>query len=234
VSTRLCETEGVPTSRPALIFDLDGTLTDSKPGILACLEKALEAHNVIDAGQLDRFIGPPVEEWAAELLPHATPEARLALAHDYRACYEKEGWENNSLYPGIPEALARLQQLGFPLYVCTSKRYDFAQRILDVFKLTPFFTAIYGDRSEYPTRSKVDLLAFLLREQALLPAASETNPALTPWMIGDRIFDIRAARANHVRSLAAAWGYGNAEEWSQADATAATVSDIIARLAPEL
>ena len=72
-----------------LIFDLDGTLTDSKPGILGCLRKVIEARGMGDQGPLDRFIGPPVEEWVVELLPNGSEEERISLARDYRACYDR-------------------------------------------------------------------------------------------------------------------------------------------------
>jgi phosphoglycolate phosphatase len=212
----------VPPQRPALIFDLDGTLTDSKPGIVACLQKALDARGITDHGSLDRFVGPPVEEWTIELMPDASDEARLELGHDYRACYEAEGWKDNSLYPGVPDMLAALHQHGFPMFVCTSKRHAFAERILDLFELTKFFTAIYGDQPHYASHSKVDLLALLLREQSL---AAPATPI--PWMIGDRSFDIRAARANQIRSLAAAWGYGNSAEWSEADRIAGSPLEVL-------
>jgi len=205
-------------SQPALIFDLDGTLTDSKPGIVGCLRKVLDDRKMSDQGSLDRFIGPPVEEWTAELLPHGSDEERTALARDYRACYDSEGWSNNTVYPGIREMLADLRGAGFPLYVCTSKHQRFAIRILDAFELSPFFSGIYGDKSEYESHSKVDLLARLLSEQSFSRDAA--------WMIGDRSFDIGAAHANHIRCVAAGWGYGSAEEWAQADAIAPTPGDV--------
>jgi phosphoglycolate phosphatase len=209
---------------PALIFDLDGTLTDSKPGIVGCLRKVLDARNLGDQGPLDRFVGPPVEEWTAELLPDASEEARAALVRDYRACYDREGWSNNSVFAGVREMLAQLHRMGFPLYVCTSKQQPAAVRILDHFELSGMFTAIYGDKAEYLSHSKVDLLASLLRDHALSPATS--------WMIGDRIFDIQAAHANKIRCLAAAWGYGPPHEFAQADAIAATPADVIHRVSP--
>jgi phosphoglycolate phosphatase len=208
----------VPLATPALIFDLDGTLTDSKPGIVGCLRKVLDERNLGDQGPLDRFVGPPVEEWTAELLPHAGEQARIELARDYRACYDREGWLNNSVYPGVREMLAQLRGQGFPLFVCTSKQLHFAVRILDHFELSSLFTAIYGDKAEFASHSKVDLLARLLREHSLSPTAT--------WMIGDRIFDIQAAHANKIRCLAAAWGYGPPQEWAQADAIAASPEEV--------
>jgi phosphoglycolate phosphatase len=212
----------VPTPHPALIFDLDGTLTDSKPGILACLDKVIRAWNLSDPGPLDHFVGPPVEEWTVELLPHGSEADRVKLASDYRACYGSEGWSNNSVFPGIRKLLTDLHSQGYPLYVCTSKQQHFAVRILDLFELSSLFTAIYGDKAEYPTHGKADLLALLIQEQNLNPEQA--------WMIGDRIHDFEAARANQVRCLAAAWGYGPPEEWALADAIAATPAQVADRL----
>ena len=143
---QLCETKSVPPAKPALIFDLDGTLTDSMPGIVGCLRKALDARNLGDQGPLERFVGPPVEEWTAELLPNSSEEARVELAS-------------------------------------------------------------------------------LLRHHGLDPANT--------WMIGDRIFDIQAAHANHIPCLAAAWGYGPPEECAQADAVAPTPADVLALVRPQ-
>jgi len=215
----------VPSPLPALIFDLDGTLTDSKPGILSCLRKVLDARNMGDQGPLDRFVGPPVEEWAVELLPQGSEEERAALANDYRACYGREGWQNNSVFAGVRELLTQLRREGFPLYVCTSKQQHFAERILDLFELTPLFVAIYGDKAEFSSHSKVDLLANLIREGSLRRDST--------WMIGDRIHDIRAAQENDIRSVAAAWGYGSIEEYALADVVAATPADVAVLVSPE-
>jgi phosphoglycolate phosphatase len=209
----------VPQPLPALIFDLDGTLTDSKPGIVGCLRKVLDDRNMGDQGPLDRFVGPPVEEWTKDLLPDGSEEDRVALAHDYRSCYDREGWKNNSVFPGVREMLTELHRQGFPLYVCTSKQQHFAVRILDLFKLSGLFTAIYGDKAEYASHGKGDLLAKLLREHSLNPQ--------TAWMIGDRIHDIQAAQANDIRCLAVGWGYGPAEEWALANAVAPTPADVL-------
>jgi phosphoglycolate phosphatase len=204
---------------PALIFDLDGTLTDSKPGIIGCLREVLEARKISGYGSLDRFIGPPVEQWAAELLPHGSAEDRSALARDYRACYDRVGWSNNSVYPGVAEMLADLHNGGFPLYVCTSKHEHFAVRILKKFDLAKYFNAIYGDRIDYASHSKSDLLALILSQNAIDRASV--------WMVGDRSFDIEAAHANGIRCLAAQWGYGTPQEWAQADAVATTPAEVL-------
>ncbi len=114
--------------------------------------------------------------------------------------------------------LSELQNDGFPLYVCTSKQHRFAVRILDHFGLTPLFRAIYGDKIEYESHSKIGLLARLIAEQSLDPHST--------WMIGDRIFDIEAAHANSIPCLFAGWGYGPQDEGTRADATAPTPADV--------
>ncbi|HEX4031135.1 MAG TPA: HAD hydrolase-like protein [Terracidiphilus sp.] len=210
---------------PALIFDLDGTLTDSKPGILGCLVKTLQERGMPVPGSLERFIGPPVEEWVAYLLPEGTREEHVALASQYRACYDREGWSNNSVFAGVRQMLLQLREVGYSLYVCTSKHERFAVRIMDAFELSPLFEAIYGDRLEYPIHTKTDLLARVLSDCGLDRARA--------WMIGDRSFDFGAAKANGVRSMAVGWGYGAAHEWALADAVAATPCDVSAMLSGE-
>jgi len=208
----------IPARLPALIFDLDGTLTDSKPGIVGCLREVLDARGMDWEGPLDRFVGPPVEEWTVELMPAGSNEDRAALAREYRACYDRAGWKNNSVFAGVREMLAGLHEQGFRLFVCTSKQQHFAIRILDLFELTGLFTAIYGDKAEYPNHGKAELLARLLTEQAI-----DKESAV---MIGDRSFDFQAARANGVRCVAAAWGYGSPEEQLLADCVAAAPADV--------
>lgn len=216
----VCETQSMPHRAPALIFDLDGTLTDSKGGILGCLRKVLAARGMQHPVSLDRFIGPPVEEWVTYLLPDGTKEDHAALAREYRACYDREGWSNNAVFFGIREMLDDLHRAGVPLYVCTSKQEHFAVRILDAFALSRFFAAIYGDKAEYASHSKIDLLARVLREQSL-----DRDCA---WMVGGRGFDFEAAHANNLRCIAAGWGYGSSEECAQADVVAPTPADITA------
>lgn len=216
----------MPATLPALIFDLDGTLTDSKPGILGCLKKVLDERGIEAEGPLDRFIGPPVEDWVVDLLPNGTKDDHVALAREYRGCYDREGWNNNSVFSGVKEMLRELRDRGLALYVCTSKQQHFAVRILNAFELLPFFTAVYGDKAEYASHDKADLLSNLLREQKL----DRENA----WMIGDRSFDIEAAHANGVKCLAAGWGYGSAEEHARAraNAIAAAPADVASLVLP--
>jgi len=118
--------------------------------------------------------------------------------------------------------LIELHAARFPLYVCTSKHHHFAVRILEAFELAQFFAGIYGDKLEYASHAKADLLARILTEQAI-----DRGNA---WMVGDRRFDIEAAHSNDLRCVAAGWGYGSADEFagSGADSVAPTPRDVFA------
>jgi phosphoglycolate phosphatase len=196
------------TTRLSAIFDLDGTLTDSKPGILGCLTNALEAHCITWTGPLDWFIGPPADQSLRRLMPDADEPRRAALLHDYRLCYDATGWAENSVYPGVPAVLQSLQASGWQLFVCTSKRADFAARILEKFDLSRYFLAVYADTAGSLHHTKTALLRRPLEEQSLGPA--------TTCMVGDRSFYIEAARANGVTSIAVTYGYGTSEELASA------------------
>jgi phosphoglycolate phosphatase len=209
------------TMRRSAIFDLDGTLTDSKPGILGCLTNTLEAHGIAWTGPLDWFIGPPADYSMGRLMPDADEPRRAALLHDYRLCYAATGWQENSVYPGVPELLQSLQASGWQLFVCTSKREDFTQRILEKFALSRYFFAVYADTAGSLHHTKTALLRRLLEEQSLDRA--------TTFMVGDRKFDIEAARANGVTSIAVTYGYGTSEELASArpDHTCNAVEDLL-------
>ncbi len=194
--------------RRSAIFDLDGTLTDSKPGILGCLTNTLEAHGVAWTGPLDWFIGPPADQSMRRLMPDAADPRRAALLHDYRLCYDATGWAENSVYPGVHALLQSLQAWGWQLFLCTSKRDDFTARILEKFNLSRYFIAVYADTAGSLHHSKTALLRRLLEEQSLDPA--------TTVMVGDRNFDIEAARANGVTSIAVTYGYATSEELDSA------------------
>jgi phosphoglycolate phosphatase len=186
------------------IFDLDGTLTDSKPGILGCLRKALEFHRISWTGPLDWFIGPPAEQSLRRLMPDAEESQRLELLRGYRSCYDATGWAENSVYPGIYETLKSLKGAGWEMFVCTAKREDFTLRILEKFALSSYFRAVYADKVTSIHHSKAILLRQLLDEQGL--------DRTTSVMIGDRHFDMEAAHANQVTAVAVTYGYGSAEE----------------------
>ena len=143
------------------IFDLDGTLSDPAVGIGRCLNHALRhyGHAPVADSDVPRYIGPPLDETFGSIVPGATPEHVTALVMRYRERYADVGYAENVLYPGIPEALEALRVAGVPLGLCTSKRADFATRILELFGIRHRFRFVSG--GDMGIR-KVDQLAELL------------------------------------------------------------------------
>ncbi len=210
--------------RAALLFDLDGTLTDNSTGIAACIRHALAALDAADPGDatLRACIGPPLRETFARLL--ATADAahiELALAH-YRERYRDVGWRENTPYAGIDAALATLAARGARLILCTSKPEVYARRILAHFGLDRHFSAQYGADLAGTLDDKRALLAHILAREDLDPAACT--------MIGDRHHDMRAARAHGVQTVGVLWGFGGREELADAGVLVATPSELVAAL----
>jgi len=201
-----------------LFFDLDGTLTDSRPGIMASMRHAL---NVIgrespsDAALL-RFIGPPTHDAFRELLGTDDVELNTRTIALYRERYATLGLFENSVYPGVSAGLADLRSAGFTLSVVTSKPEIFATRIIDHFELAPYFKRVYGSELSGARSHKGELIAYVL--------ASEGLQGADAWMFGDRMHDIRGAKQNSVNAAGVLWGYGSKEELTEAGAQAVYAS----------
>ena len=195
-----------------VLLDLDGTLIDPSAGLIASIQYALDrlGQPVPPAADLGWMIGPPLRASFPKLLggTHAT---EAAIAH-YREHYCNRGMYDAVVYAGIPEALDRLQAAGCRLLVATAKPHEFARPILEHFALAPRFTAIHGPELDGTRDAKVDLLAHIVAEHNL--------DVETAVMVGDRAFDVRAANANGIDSIGAAWGYGSRAELAAAGATA--------------
>lgn len=195
-----------------VLFDLDGTLTDPRQGILACFKHALEALYVDPPAdrELEGFIGPPLHESFARLFgPNKRAMVKEAVAL-YRERFAVKGMFENSVYPGIVEALAELAGRGAWLSVATVKPKVFAERIVEHFGLGEFFHRIYGSELDGTNAEKAHLLAHLLKVESLSPTDT--------IMIGDRAQDVLAAKANGILPIGVLWGYGSREELLEAGA----------------
>ena len=192
---------------PVLVFDLDGTLSDPAIGIGRCINHALRHHGhpAIDDSDVPRYIGPPLDESFAAIVRDASATHIRALVERYRERYAEVGYAENALYAGIPEALGVLRDAGATLGVCTAKRADFAERILDHFGIRRHFDFVSG--GDIGIR-KTGQLAALLRDGLIDRDAT---------MIGDRAVDILAAKANGLRSVGVLWGHGGLTELRDAD-----------------
>lgn len=208
--------------RPAILFDLDGTLTDPYEGIAACIRFALDRSGrplPLDA-DFRPHIGPPLRS-VFRALCETDDEAVVAAAIGfYRARFEPIGLYENRLYDGIPAMLERLGRARV-LYVCTSKPALYARRIVAHFGLGGFFRAVYGSELDGTRADKAHLIAWLLEREVL--------SARTTAMIGDREHDVIGARANGVTPYGVLWGYGSEDELRAAGVAAgfATPADVV-------
>jgi phosphoglycolate phosphatase len=208
---------------PAVLLDLDGTLSDSRPGIVACFRHMLAelGHDPATAGDLSWAVGPPIAVSIRTLLAQYRDDRVDLGLQTYRARYTDVGIYDCIVFPGIPEALAALKQAGRSLCVATSKRRDFADRVVDYLGLRSYLPKVYGALPGGGLDDKKDLLAEILRVEGYASA--------TTTMVGDRLHDIHAAQANALRSIGVLWGYGGRAELQEAgaDLIVATPAEIV-------
>jgi len=195
-----------------VLFDLDGTLTDSRAGITGSIRHALGrlGRACPDDDVLATYIGPPLRGTFRTLL--GTPDEAVietAMLH-YRARYDDVGLFESRVYDGVPEMLEGTARLADALFVATAKRRHAATRIVAHFDLARHFTAVYGAEPGGRFDHKAELLAHLLETGVIR--------AETSVMVGDRALDITAARTNGIRSIGARWGFGDHRELVDAGA----------------
>lgn len=197
-----------------LLFDLDGTLTNPFQGITTCIAHALEKMGSASPprAELGWCIGPPLRSSFAKLLATDDPERIENALAFYRERFGAVGLFENKVYDGIPESLEALQALGHRLYLATSKPGLYAERIMDHFGLSRYFTRIYGAEMDGTRNDKTDLISYLLERESI--AVDETA------MIGDRKYDMIGAKANGVCGFGVLWGYGTRDELESSGASA--------------
>jgi len=168
---------------------------------------------------MEQCIGPPLRDGLRSLLP-SDPLADQALAA-FRREYGRAGLLENRIYPGLEDALRMLHESRAMMFVATSKPQPFAQRTIEHFGLHPFFRAVYGCGFDGTFAEKTDLLRHLIAQEALDPGET--------FMIGDRKYDIIAARENGIGSVAVLWGFGSEEELrdEQPDAFCASPAELV-------
>ncbi len=196
----------------AILFDLDGTLTDPREGITRSIAYAMERMGVAPPplDDLCFAIGPPLRPTLGRLIGDESPAAIERAIALYRERFADVGLFENAVYDGVAETLAALAATGATLVVATSKPRVYAERIVRHFALDAHFAAVHGCELDGTREDKRDLLAHLLAHHGF--------DARQAVMIGDRGADMIAARHHGVNALGVLWGYGTRDELSAAGA----------------
>ncbi|APM40183.1 HAD family hydrolase [Clostridium kluyveri] len=205
-----------------ILFDLDGTLTDSAIGITNSVIYALKKYDikVDNRNELNKFVGPPLSDSFESYYGFSQEEAKTAVEY-YREYYREKGMFENSVYDGIEYLLKTLKYNNKTLVVATSKPQVFAQQILEKFNIARYFAYIAGSNLD-GTRVKKDEVI-----QYALESCNITNlPKVI--MIGDREHDINGAKKVGIDSIGVLYGYGDRDELEKAgaDFIVNTISDI--------
>lgn len=198
-------------TQKTILFDLDGTLTDSGEGIMNCAALALEHFHIpVPSREAMRvFVGPPL---TSTFRSFGIPEEKIPEAVKvFRSRYTPVGIFENSPYPGIHQLLDTLSRHGHKLYVATSKPEEMAITVLRHFDLEQFFTGICGAAMDENHTNKEEVIAYLLEKN---------GTADNMLMIGDTVFDVLGAASHGIPTIGVSWGYGDPEEMRRAGAIA--------------
>jgi len=192
-----------------LLIDLDGTISDPSLGISRCVNHALEMHGLVSvsAELVAKEIGPPLDEMFLKLVPELSISDVPSLVRYYRERYSDIGYSENTMYPHIAGVLGKLHGADMRLGICTSKRRDFAERILGLFGIDEFFSFVDGGDIGI---KKQEQIASLI-ERRLIDSDAV--------MVGDRAVDVEAASTNGLRSIGVLWGFGSSDELCHASPT---------------
>ncbi len=199
--------------KKTILFDLDGTLTDSGEGIINCALLALEHFGcpLPSREEMRVFVGPPLHE---SFIKHGVPadKAEEAVAV-YRSRYIPIGKYENTPYPGIRELLEQLKEEGHTLYVATSKPEQMSVDILEHFDLAKYFDRICGASMDTSRSSKEAVISYLIEQNG------RTDNMV---MVGDTKFDVLGAKHHGIPCIGVSWGYGTVEDMRAAGAAAIT------------
>ena len=209
--------------KKAILFDLDGTLTDSGEGIMNCAKLALEHYGlpIPSETELRTFVGPPLHESFIRFgVPAAEADNAIKI---YRSRYIPIGKFENHPYDGIQNVLEKLKAMGHTLYVATSKPETMSIEILEHFDMAKYFDIIAGASFDRSRSSKEDVIAYLL---------SQCGDYDEKIMVGDTAFDVIGAKAHGIPTIGVSWGYGKVEDMKNAGAVsiAYTMDDLFQML----
>jgi phosphoglycolate phosphatase len=195
-----------------ILFDLDGTITDSGEGITKSVQYALKSFDikVEKLKDLNKFIGPPLKDSFKKYYNFDDEKAELGLKK-YREYYAEKGIFENSLYDGVVELLETLKKNNKTIILATSKPEVYAKQILEYFKVDKYFSFVAGSDFEETRVKKGEVIKYALEEAKI----SDLSKVV---MIGDREHDIIGAKENNIKSIGVLYGYGDVVELTQARA----------------
>ncbi len=188
-----------------LIFDLDGTLINSKPGLQNSLNHMLRQMGLdLDDGLIiDQLIGPPIQDGLKQVLGFDDQQVELGVRL-FREYYSQQGLYEAKLYPDMLELLEELQQQGKQLFVATSKKNQFMAAVLRHFELDRYLIDSQG-AGEGGRHTKAGLITQLMDRNRIIPSAKVA-------MVGDTKYDVVGGKANEISTIAVGYGFGNSEE----------------------
>lgn len=197
-----------------ILFDLDGTITESEPGIVnsVCYALGKMGIAVADKADLKKFIGPPLVDSMRRFYQMSQEEAEQAVAY-YREYYAEKGIFENAVYEGFAEAAGQLRRAGKVLAVATSKPEHYAKRIAEHFGIADLFVEIYGASMDASRLKKSDVIRYALEEMKI-----DESLKSTVLMVGDREHDVAGAKENGIDCMGVLYGYGDREELELAGA----------------
>ena len=216
-----------------VLFDLDGTLTESGPGIMKGVQYALHTYGIdeTDETKLRLFIGPPMIDSFMRFYGFDEADARKALLA-YREYYNEKGVYENEPYPGIRDMLARIREAGIHMAVATSKPQNMVDIVLDHFDLRRYFELVVCGTDSGPLFTKTGVIAEVLKEFAQRDERTVQEVTARAVMVGDRKHDIEGAKNNGLRTIGVSWGY--APEGELAETGADVITDDANALAEKL
>ncbi len=208
-----------------ILFDLDGTITDSKPGIIDCIRYALDMKGIeCPDATLDKMVGPPFRVSMTEYLGLEMDLVEQLITL-YRGKYAIDGWNNLLVYDGVIEMLSALKLAGKRLAVATSKPIKFTNMIIEGYGLGEYFDCVGGASADASKESKADVIQGVLDTLGIKHKDSVL-------MVGDRMFDIDGAHSLGIDCVGVLWGYGSKEEFEEhkAEYIVSTPSEVVSLL----